>query len=199
MRTDRYELEIAAASTDIERTRELARALAGTFYVDAREDHEQLPFRALITVTTDDLSPVAAVADVGLYVICRRLIKAGAPTVIGLFPLVHHPDLTHAEADAHWRDQHAPLALEHHAFMTHYTQLSVVHRISGMQLDGFALCGFASIGDLRNRFYTRESSRAVIADDVQRFADTRRSPRRLIVEETRFGTARETEAAVARH
>ena len=189
MRTDRYELEIAAASTDIERTRELARALAGTFYVDAREDHEQLPFRALITVTTDDLSPVAAVADVGLYVICRRLIKAGAPAVIGLFPLVHHPDLTHAEADAHWRDQHAPLALEHHAFMTHYTQLSVVHRISGSELDGFALCGFASIDDLRNKFYTRDSSRAVIADDVQRFADTRRSPRRLIVEETRYGTA----------
>lgn len=190
MRTDRYELEIAAASTDIERTRELARTLGGTLYVDAREDHQQLPFRALVTVTTDDLTPVAALADVGLYVICRRLIKPGTPAVIGLFPLVHHPDLTHADADAHWRDRHAPLALEHHAFMTHYTQLSVVHRIAGLDLDGFALCGFASIDDLRNKFYTRDASRAVIADDVQRFADTRRSPRRLIAEETRYGTAR---------
>ncbi len=190
MHADRYELEIAAASTDIERTRELARTLGGTLYVDAREDHQQLPFRALATVTTDDLTPVAALADVGLYVICRRLIKPGTPAVIGLFPLVHHPDLTHAEADAHWRDRHAPLALEHHAFMTHYTQLSVVHRIAGRELDGFALCGFASIDDLRNKFYTRDASRAVIADDVQRFADTRRSPRRLIVDETRYGTAR---------
>lgn len=191
MRADRYELEIAAASTDIERARELARTLGGTLYVDAREDHQQLPFRALVTVTTDDLSPVASLADVGLYVVCRRLIKAGTPAVIGLFPLVHHPDLTHAEADAHWRDRHAPLALEHHAFMTHYTQLSVVHRIAGLDLDGFALCGFASIDDLRNKFYTRDSSRAIIADDVQRFADTRRSPRRLIVEEIRYGTTDE--------
>ncbi len=91
------------------------------------------------------------------------------------------------EADAHWRDRHAPLALEHHAFMTHYTQLSVVHHIAGRELDGFALCGFASLDDLRNKFYTRDASRAVIADDVQRFADTRRSPRRLIVEEMRYG------------
>ena len=188
MHADRYQLEIAAASTDIERTRELARTLGATLYVDAREDHQQLPFRALITVTTDDLLPVAALADVGLYIVCRRLIKAGTQAMIGLFPLVHHPDLTHAEADAHWRDRHAPLALEHHAFMTQYTQLSVVYRIAGRELDGFALCGFASIDDLRNRFYTRDSSRAVIADDVQRFADTRRSPRRLIVEETRYGT-----------
>jgi hypothetical protein len=186
MQAGRYELEIAAASTDIGRARELARTLGGTAYVDAREDHQQLPFRALITVTTDDIAPVASVADVGLYVICRRLIKPGMPAVIGLFPLVHHPDLTHAEADAHWRDRHAPLALEHHAFMTHYTQLSVVHRIAGLDLDGFALCGFASIDDLRNKFYTGDASRAVIADDVQRFADTHRSPRRLIVGETRF-------------
>jgi hypothetical protein len=75
--------------------------------------------------------------------------------------------------------------------MTHYTQLSVVHRIAGLDLDGFALCGFASIDDLRNKFYTRDSSRAIIADDVQRFADTRRSPRRLIVEESRYGTTDE--------
>ena len=186
MNNDRYPLEIAAASSDIARTRELARTLRGTLYVDARDDYVQLPFRVLMTVTTDDLDPVAAIADVGLYVVCRRLIKAGIPAVIGLVPLVHHPDLTHADAEAHWRDRHAPLALEHHAFMTHYTQLSVVHRIAGLELDGFALCGFASIDDLRNKFYTRDSSRAVIAEDVQRFADTRRSPRRLIVEETRY-------------
>ena len=83
MQAGRYELEIAAASTDIGRARELARTLAGTAYVDAREDHQQLPFRALITVTTDDIAPVASVADVGLYVVCRRVIKPGMPAVIG--------------------------------------------------------------------------------------------------------------------
>jgi hypothetical protein len=181
-----YTLEFAAATTDIDGARRLAETLNGTLYVDEREAWDHLPFRSLVTGVTDDLDPLAAVADVGLYVVCRRLVKPGDPTVIGLFPLVHHPGKSHQEADAHWRDVHAPLALEHHGFMTHYTQLSVVHRVSGLALDGFALCGFASIDDLRERFFTAPASRGVIEADIQRFADTRNSPRRLIVTQTRF-------------
>ena len=183
-----YALELAAASTDVDGVRELAGTLGGTLYVDEREAWRHLPFRALLTAVTDDADTMADVADVGLYVVCRRLVKPGDPDVIALFPLVRHPAKSHHEADVHWRDVHAPLALEHHGFMTHYTQLSVVHIISGLALDGFALCGFASIDDLRNRFFTAPASRGVIEADIQRFADTTNSPRRLIVTETRYVT-----------
>ena len=82
--------------------------------------------------------------------------------------------------------QHGEHALEHHGFMTHYTQLSVVHTISGMSLDGFALCGFETIEDMRERFYSRPEGPEVIAADVKNFADLKNSPNRLIVSEQRF-------------
>ena len=179
-------LQLAAATTDLNAARALGERLSGTLYTDEREAWQHLPFRALVTVTTDDIDAVQAVGDVGTYTVYRRLIKAGEAESIGMFPLVRRPDLTHAESDGHWRDQHAPLALEHHIHMTHYTQLAVVANISGLQLDGFALCGFASEDDLRNRFYTTDESVQVIADDIRRFADLKRSPRRLIVREQRF-------------
>jgi len=99
---------------------------------------------------------------------------------------VHFPEITHQQADAHWRDVHAPLALEHHGFMSHYTQLSVVHTLSGLPLDGFALCGFETIEDLRERFYSRPDGPEVIAADVKNFADLKNSPGRLIATEQRF-------------
>lgn len=178
-------LELALASTDATATRSLASRLGGTLYADERPV-AGLPFQALATVTTDDLGAVAATADVGLYLVCHRLLKPGHAGVVGLFPLIRRPTLTHAEADAHWRDVHAPLALEHHGYMTHYAQLSVMHTFSGMPYDGFALCGFASTEDLRERFYSGPDSRTVIAADVETFADTGRSPRRLIATMTQY-------------
>ena len=127
------------------------------------------------------------VADVGLYVICRRLIKPGVPNKIALFPLVHHADKTRDECDAHWRDVHAPLALVHHAHMTHYTQLAVVERLSGEEINGFALCGFDSEEDIRERFFTTKESIQIIQDDIQNFADVSKSPRRLIATPTHSG------------
>ncbi len=171
------QLEFAVATRDIPGARELAARFNGTLYFDARDDASKLPFSALTTVVTDDLAPLQEAADVGLYVVCRRVIKPGTAAVYGLFPLIHHPDKSHAESDAHWRDVHAPLALEHHAYMSHYVQLSVVHRIDGAELDGFALCGFQSLDDLKERFFTTEASVAVIRDDITNFADTARSPR----------------------
>lgn len=179
-------LELAAATRDVDTAAALAETLSGTFYVDRRESHDHLPFRALVTASTDDVRGLESLADVGLYLVFRRLIKPGVPEVIGLFPLVHHPDLSHEEADAHWRDNHGPLALEHHAHMTHYTQLSVVRTLAGRELDGFALCGFGSLEDLRERFYTHADSPGVIAADVRKFADLKKSPPRLIVTEQRF-------------
>ena len=181
-----HKLEFAVASTDTVKCAKLAGQFNGHLYVDER-GASKLPFTTLLTVTTDNIEPLQEAADVGLYVICRRLIKPGQPQKVALFPMVHNPEKTHAECDAHWRDVHAPLALVHHEAMTHYSQLAVTYRISGADWHGFALCGFASEDDIRNRFYTTEDSVKVIADDVMKFAHPKASPRRLIATPTHPG------------
>lgn len=182
-------LQLAAASMDVEASTALAASKGGTAYCDERSGARDLPFRALTTVATDDVEAVLEVGDVGVYVVYRRLKKPGTPTVVGLFPLRLTPTRSRAEADAHWRDVHGPLALEHHGFMSHYTQLSVVAKLSGLALDGFALCGFDSEDDLRNRFYSGPGSEEAIAADVRRFADLTNSPRRLIAMPRDFSSA----------
>lgn len=183
-------MEVAACSNDIDAARAAAGALGGTLYCDARERYDHLPFRALVTATTDDLSALESASERGLYLVCRRVVKPGAPEVVGLFPMIAHPDLTHAQADAHWRDVHAPLAYEHHSAMTHYSQLSVVHCLAGPHVDGFALCGFQSVEDLRERFYNNAESVDVIAADVRKFSDLKRSPPRLIATVSDFAQSR---------
>ncbi len=173
-------LEFAVCSNDPLRARRLGAALGGTLYLDPREPYAHLPFRALLTCAADDLPELEEAADVGLYLVCRRVIKPGTPAIVGVFPLVRRQDLSHEQADGHWRDRHAPLTFDHHAAMSHYSQLSVVHRFRGPELDGIALCGFVCEADLRERFYTRPDSAEVIAADIRRFADTKRSPRRLV-------------------
>ncbi|TNF79574.1 MAG: hypothetical protein EP301_13830 [Gammaproteobacteria bacterium] len=179
-------LQLAAATTDLDAARALVSAVGGTLYADERSEWQHLPFRGLITLVTDDPDLLTPIGDVGVYLVYRRLKKAGEASALGLFPMVRAPGLSHQEADAHWRDVHGPLALTHHGFMNHYTQLSVVQNLSGLPLDGFALCGFASEKDLRERFYSTEDGPAVIGADVARFSDLKRSPRRLIVSEERF-------------
>ncbi len=185
------ELMLAAACSRLAPARETAAALMGTLYEDVRPGRDDLPFRALVVAATDQVEVLAAAADVGCYLVARRTIRAGTAAVYGLFPMCRRRDLSRAEADAHWRDVHAPLALEHHAAMTHYVQLAVLQRLSGAVFDGFALCGFASEDDLRERFFTLPDSRRVIQADILKFADVERSPRRLLATATRFagGTA----------
>lgn len=170
-----------AATNNLEGARTFAAANGGYLLEDAREPWEHLPFRGLLVVATDEIEAVAELADVGHYLGAERLIKEGPMEVAGLFPMVHRSDRTRAEADGHWRDVHAPLALEHHRAMSHYTQLAVLHRISGAEFNGFAVCAFMSEDDLRERFYSLPDSVEVIARDIRNFADTRRSPRRLVV------------------
>ena len=191
-------VELVAVGNDLAAARDAARALAGTAYVDARDDVDGLPFTTLVTAIGDDLDALRAASNVGVYVVCRRIVKprrsaatqspgTALPGVIALYPMVRRPDLSHGEADRHWRDAHAPLALKHHVGMSHYTQLSVVHRIHGPEWDGFALCGFDSMDDLRERFFDGPEGRVAIREDVARFADSQRSPRRLLVVEERYG------------
>ena len=170
----------AIAGTDRRAVQDLVGHHRGRLFVDERDDPSRLPFAALGVVTTDNLAPLEAVADVGLYLICARVVKSGSAAVYGLFPMLHHPNSSHTESDAHWRDVHAPLALKHHAYMSQYSQLSVVTTLSGTPFDGFALCGFDSREDLKERFFSEPDSREVIEADIQKFADVRNSPRRLI-------------------
>lgn len=178
--TNQGQLLWAAACSSVAQGETLNQHLHGTLYADHRADTSKLPFAALVTGVTDNMVQLTQSADVGLYVVCERTIKPGKAQIYGLSPMVAHPELTHKQADDHWRDNHAPLALKHHAYMTHYVQLSVMHTVSGMPFDGFALCGFDSLDDLRERFFSEPDSREVILADINKFADTQRSPRRLL-------------------
>jgi hypothetical protein len=177
-----YQLEFAACTNNVEAAKASAKNLGGSLYVDGREPFEHLPFRALLTCTTDDIADLAEVSERGLYVVCRRIIKPGVPKVVSVSPMVHHPDKTAQACDAHWRDNHAPLALIHHEHMTHYSQLSVVNVISGPDLTGIALCGFATESDLRDRFFSRPDSVPVILADIKKFSDAKKSPKRLVAQ-----------------
>ncbi len=173
-------LYCAVASHDRARLTSLTAEHQGRLFVDERPDTSRLPFAALAVVASDNLQTLEDAADVGLYLVCERVIKPGTAAIYGLFPMLAHPDLGHAKSDAHWRDTHAPLALKHHAYMTQYSQLSVLKTLQGEPFDGFALCGFDSLTDLKERFFSEADSRAVIEADIQKFADVKRSPRRLI-------------------
>jgi hypothetical protein len=122
----------------------------------------------------------------GRYHVRQRILKSGESPVVGVFPMIAKPGITPDAADRHWHQIHGPLALEHHAAMTSYRQLAVVETIAGTRLQGIALCGFAQLEDLRQRFFSFADSRRVIAEDIVRFADTRRSPRRLVASVERY-------------
>jgi len=187
-------MELVAAFSDRIKANLVAIETQGTLLADERKDTSHLPFAALVACSTDDLHYLLDAADVGVYLVCRRSVKLKAdretlgrlPGVIGLFTLVAHPDLGHQRADQHWRDNHAPLALKVHTAMSHYNQLSIVHRFAGPEWDGFALCGFNTIEDLRTRFFNTKEGEAAINEDVARFSDHKKSPRRIIATETRF-------------
>ncbi len=189
-------LMLAATFEDRDKARSLAERVGGTLFSDERDDTSHLPFAALVLAVTDNLPGLVDAADVGVCLVHERVIKPRVdiqnnierlPGVIGLFPMVARADLGHEQADQYWRDVHAPLALSVHLAMSHYRQLSVLHSFSGPAYDGFALCGFDSIEDLRERFFDSPEGQQAIREDTQRFADVRRSPRRLIVTETSFG------------
>lgn len=181
-------LELVALASDSNAAVEVARDLGGISYRNHDGDDDRRPYAGMIRVATDRIDALAEVADVGLYTAFARTIKAPSgdaspDRVIGSFGLVHHPDLTRAQADAHWRDVHGPLALRSHSAMCDYTQLSIQAVHHGLVIDGIALCAFDSRDDLRNRFFDDDGARAAIEADVASFADTRNSPRRVVLSE----------------
>jgi len=170
----------------------VARATGGTAFVAIERERDPM-FTSL--VLADDRTALEPVADVGLYAVEVRRMRhqrrtwppaTATPGVTATFPMVRHPDLTHEQADAHWRDVHAPLALRHHPGMWHYHQISVDDVLDGPVYDGVALCAFASEQEMTERFFGDDEDRRIIAADVASFADVDRSPRRVRMTEWRF-------------
>ena len=188
--------ELLAAGNDLEAAESVARSLGGVCYLGDPDEQRELPFRTLVRCVTDTPQSLAPAATVGLYLGFCRVIRerpttsesgSSSPGVTAIFPLLHHPDLTHEQSDAHWRDVHAPLALRHHPGMWDYTQLSVVKTLSGLEVDGFALVSFESTASMKERFFGDDNDREVIYQDVAKFADPQ-SPRRVVATETIFGS-----------
>jgi hypothetical protein len=182
-------LMLAGAYSNREKAAETAARTGGINLAATSAETSHLPFASLVLTVTDELDLFVSDADAGSYLVCERpikntpllqLTKENQPGSIGIFTMVANADLGARESDRHWRDNHAPLALEVHTAMTHYYQLSVLQRFNGPEWNGFALCCFRNEDDLRNRFFNTPEGEAAVAGDVAKFADPRKSPRRVL-------------------
>lgn len=179
-------LELIGLGSNPDAVAEAADRLGCLAYVNHPNESDKRPYSALLRANTDEIEAVRAVSDVALHVAYTRVIKpmpdiVPAERVIAAFGLVRHPDLSHRQADDHWRDVHGPLALTNHAAMCDYHQLSIVATLDGPELDGVALCAFETRDDMRTRFFNDDEARAIIEADVAKFADAAGSPRRVVL------------------
>jgi uncharacterized protein (TIGR02118 family) len=186
-------LKIAVAFTDKAEAVNIAHESQSLLLEATAETTEHLPFAALALGTSSRLMNLKQRTDLGVYLVDERAVlnqplsaleRDRLPASVGIFPMVANAEIGPEAADKHWREHHAPLALEVHTAMTHYYQLSVMHRFTGEDWNGLALCCFASEDDLRHRFYASKEGKRRVAEDVAKFADTRNSPRRVIARVT---------------
>ena len=109
-------LELVGLGSDVEAARAAAAVTGGVVYVNHPGEHEARPYSTMVRAATDNIEAVAAAADIALHVCFARAVKPEPVPLppdraVASFLLVAHPDLTHREADDHWRDIHGPLAL----------------------------------------------------------------------------------------
>ena len=182
-------LKVAAVFSDKAVAADVADLSQSLMFEAAVDDTQHLPFAALVLGASPNLMDFQARADVGLYLVSERTLKNQPlsalradqlPVSVGVFPMVASPQIGPKAADKHWLEHHGPLALEVHSAMTHYYQLTVMHRFTGADWNGLALCCFESEYDLRNKFYNSAEGKQRVAEDVRKFADTQHSPRRVV-------------------
>ena len=186
-------LKIAAVFADKREAERVANLSQSLRFQASAETTEHLPFSTLVLGTSPILMDLKERTDVGLYLVNERAVlneplnvlnQDMLPASVGIFPMVANPEIGTEAADRHWREQHALLALEVHTAMTHYYQLAVMHRFSGADWNGLALCCFASEDDLRDKFYNSSDGKQRVAEDIAKFADTKNSPRRVVTQLT---------------
>ena len=182
-------LKIAAVFKDKTEAVKVANVSQSLMFEASAETTEHLPFAALVLGTSAALMDLKQRTDVGLYLVNERAVlnqplsvlnQDMLPASVGIFPMVANAKISAKASDRHWREQHAPIALEVHTAMTHYYQLAVMHRFSGADWNGLALCCFANEDDLRNKFYDSSEGKRRVAEDIAKFADTKNSPRRVV-------------------
>ena len=182
-------LELVGLGSNVDAAKELASRFGGMAYQNHPGERDSRPYSAMLRVGTDDIEAVTAASDVALYVCFSRVIKAPvvAPTgerCIATFGMKRNPDKSHRECDDYWRDNHGPLAIEMHAAMCDYSQLSVLNTVHGMPLDGIAMCAFSTREDLSKRFFNDDAAKAAIIEDVGHFSDPGSSPARVVLQQT---------------
>jgi len=182
-------LKIAAVFADKKEAERVAILTQSLMFQAPAGVTEHLPFATLVLGTSAILMDLKQLTDVGLYLVNERAVlneplsvlnQDIMPASAAIFPMVANPEIGAKDADRHWREQHAPIALEVHTAMTHYYQLAVIHRFSGADWNGLALCCFTSEDDLRNKFYNSLERKRRVAEDIAKFADTKNSPRRVV-------------------
>ena len=182
-------LKIAAVFSDEAAAEEVANLSQSLMFEASAKATQHLPFAALVLGTSPRLMDLKKRKDEGLYLVNERTLlnqplsalnQDMLPASVGIFPMVANADIGPEAADRHWHEQHAPIALEVHTAMTHYYQLAVMHKFSGEDWNGLALCCFANEDDLRNKFYDSSEGKRRVAEDVAKFADTKNSPRRVV-------------------
>lgn len=99
-------------------------------------------------------------------------------------PVHRSPKMSHDEFDAHWRDNHAPLARKHHVGMWRYHQcpIAAVLTDGADSFDGIAFLYFESVEDYTERLFDDDAGRRIIMDDTKRFLDLARSEAVLMSE-----------------
>ena len=107
-----------------------------------------------------------------------------SPGLVFVATAVRAPQLSHADFDAHWRDQHAPLALRHHAGLCGYEQFAIETGLTAnaAPVDGLALLHFPSRDAFEQRFYDSDAGRAALRADTERFLDPPRCEAALMSE-----------------
>ena len=182
-------LKVAAVFTQMQNPHTHTHGGDSLLFTSTAEQTDHLPFASLLLGTSSNFMRFNADSSIGLYLVSERsqlnkplseLSTFELPASVGIFPMGANPKIGAAAADRHWRDIHAPLAIEVHDAMTHYYQLSVAHRFFGPAWNGLAMCCFASERNLREKMYNSAEGKHRIGQDIARFADTQQSPRPMV-------------------
>jgi uncharacterized protein (TIGR02118 family) len=124
-------------------------------------------------ILASEAPPVAPAEVYGAYRVEERCLKEGAGRVFLVAPIVRAAALSPEALDAHWRDVHGPLALQHHVGMCEYRQLVVLERLSpdAPAFDGLSLLGFPDEDALARRMFDSEEGARALGRDVRCFLD----------------------------